>query len=284
MHESFDSPGYDVQSHVTVRNFPQHKLACQKKIAMQTIKAALVGLLLLVPLESLGQEPRTSDTVPQEPAAGKQVEQQFVAKKTKGAKLGYLLYLPEDYDGQKSMPLMLFLHGSGERGVGNLPLVKKHGPPKIVAEKSLPFVVVSPQCPTDQRWDAAVLTELLDDIIAKYRIDESRIYLTGLSMGGSGTWSLAASDPTRFAAIAPICGRGDLESSEKLTGLPTWIFCGAKDREQTVQNAKEMAVAIKGAGGTAKLTIYPDLPHDCWTVTYDNPEFYTWLLSKKKSQ
>ena len=251
---------------------------------MPTLKSALFGLLLFLPVEPLvGQEPAANDTVAQKPSAGKQVEQRFTGKRNPKAELGYLLYLPEDYDNKENVPLLLFLHGSGERGVGNLPLVRKHGPPKIVDSKPLPFVVVSPQCPANQRWDAAVLTELLDEIVAMYRIDRRRIYLTGLSMGGSGTWSLAASDPSRFAAIAPICGRGDLESAGKFAGLPTWIFCGAKDREQTVQNARDMAAAIKAADGPAKLTIYPDLPHDCWTVTYDNPGFYTWLLSHRKS-
>ncbi len=251
---------------------------------MHTLKSILLGLPLLLPIQSLVGQELKNDAERQEPGAGKQVEQQFVGKRNPEAKLGYLLYLPEDYNEKENTPLLLFLHGSGERGVGNLPLVKVHGPPKIVDKKSLPFVVVSPQCPTDQRWDAAVLSELLDEIVAKYHIEKRRIYLTGLSMGGSGSWSLAASDPSRFAAIAPICGRGDLESAEKLTGLPTWIFCGEKDREQTVQNAQDMAEAINAAGGKAKLTLYPDLPHDCWTVTYDNPEFYTWLLSHQKSQ
>jgi len=250
---------------------------------MRTTVSALIGLLLFLPVKSLvGQEPAAKDTEPQKPAAGKQVEQQFVGKKNPREKLGYLLYLPKDYS-KKKTPLMLFLHGSGECGIGNLPLVKKHGPPKIVDSKPLPFIVISPQCPTEQRWDAVLLSELLDEIVTMYRIDENRIYLTGLSMGGSGTWSLAASDLQRFAAIAPICGRGDLASAKKFIGLPTWVFCGAKDKQQTVQNAKDMANAITTAGGKAKLTIYPDLTHDCWTVTYENPEFYTWLLSHKKS-
>ncbi len=250
---------------------------------MRTPLSAFIGLLLFLPVESLvAQKPAAKGSEPLKPAAGIQVEQQFASQKNPKAKLGYLLYLPKDYSKQKA-PLLLFLHGSGERGVGNLPLVKKHGPPKIVEHKPLPFVVVSPQCPTDQRWDAAVLSELLDEIVANYEIDENRIYLTGLSMGGSGTWLLAASDQQRFAAIAPLCGRGELASAKKLAGLPTWVFCGAKDRQQTVQNAKDMAQAITNAGGKAKLTIYPDLPHDCWTVTYDNPEFYTWLLSHKKT-
>jgi len=251
---------------------------------MRIALSAMLGLIVCLAIDSLpAEEPAAKNADSPKPTAGEQVEQLFVGKKNAQAKLPYLIYLPKEYD-QKKVPLLLFLHGSGERGIDNLPLVKTHGPPKIADDKSLPFIVVSPQCPTDQRWDAVVLSELLDEIVAKHHVDTNRIYLTGLSMGGSGTWSLAAYQPQRFAAIAPICGRGDLANAEKLGGLPTWVFCGAKDREATVKNAEEMTKAITAAGGTAKVTIYPELAHDCWTVTYDNPEFYTWLLSHQKSQ
>ena len=104
---------------------------------------------------------------------------------------------------------MLFLHGAGERG-NDLNLVKKHGPPRLVEEgKSFPFVIVSPQCPENHWWEPVALTGLLDEIVEKYKIDKDRIYVTGLSMGGFGTWSLAAYSPKRFAAIVPICGGGE---------------------------------------------------------------------------
>ena len=112
-----------------------------------------------------------------------------------------------------------------------------------------------------------------------YRIDRQRLYVTGLSMGGGGTWSLVASNPEKFAAAIPICGRGDLEAVEKLAKTPIRIFVGGKDRAETVQNCQDMAAALKKAGGDAKLTLYPDLPHDCWTVTYNNPEVYRLALS-----
>ncbi|WP_197442352.1 carboxylesterase family protein [Lignipirellula cremea] len=250
---------------------------------MRAAQLFFLALLFMFPVPTLeGQEATATSAAPAKPAAGEQVEQQFVSKKNPQAKLGYLLYLPDNFDKQEA-PVLLFLHGSGERGIDNLAAVKKHGPPRIVENKSLPFLLVSPQCPTDQRWDAAVLSELLDEIVDRYHADKNRIYLTGLSMGGSGTWSLAASEPDKFAAIAPLCGRTELTNAKKVAGLPAWVFCGAKDRQETVQNAKDMAAAITDAGGQAKLTIYPDLPQDCWTVTYDNPEFYTWLLSHQKS-
>ena len=124
--------------------------------------------------------------------------------------LDYLLYLPADYDKQDAWPLLLFLHGAGERG-DDLELVKKHGPPKLIEQgKPFPFIVVSPQCPKDGSWSTRPLelTALLDDIAAKYKVDRDRVYLSGLSMGGFGTWLLAGYAPERFAAILPICGGG----------------------------------------------------------------------------
>jgi predicted peptidase len=123
--------------------------------------------------------------------------------------MGYLLYLPKNYDTKESWPLVLFLHGAGERG-DDLELVKKHGPPKLISEgKEFPFIVVSPQCPKDRWWEPIELIALLDDLQSKLKVDEDRIYLTGLSMGGFGTWRLAAFAPDRLATIAPICGGGE---------------------------------------------------------------------------
>ena len=123
--------------------------------------------------------------------------------------MGYLLYLPKGYEKQKSWPLMLFLHGAGERG-DDLKLVKKHGPPKLIAKgKDFPFIVVSPQCQKERWWEPIELTALLDHIVKTHKVDADRIYVTGLSMGGFGSWRLAAHTPHRFAAIAPICGGGE---------------------------------------------------------------------------
>jgi predicted peptidase len=224
------------------------------------------------------------------PAPGKQVAASTTVK-VKGdagdrdVTLRYWLYLPDEYDAKASAkwPLVLFLHGSGERG-DDLEKVKVHGPPKLAGEgKSFPFVLVSPQCPAGSRWNADELSKLVDALANTYRIDRERLYVTGLSMGGGGTWSLVASNPDKFAAAMPICGRGELEAVEKLAKTPTWIFIGGKDRAETVQNCHDMAAALKKAGCDSKLTLYPDLPHDCWTVTYNNPEIYDWLLSHKRS-
>ena len=138
-----------------------------------------------------------------------QSEQQFEKEITVKAKLKYLLFLPAGYEPSgKAWPLLLFLHGAGESG-DDLAKVKLHGPPKLIENKTrdFPCIVVSPQSP-GRGWNADILAGLLDDLAAKYRVDKDRVYLTGLSMGGFGSWSLAAAYPDRFAAIAPICGGG----------------------------------------------------------------------------
>lgn len=192
----------------------------------------------------------------------------------------YLLYLPKDYaDSDKKYPLMLFLHGAGESG-DDLEMVKKHGPPKIVEGKEdFPFILVSPQSP-GRGWRPEVLSAMLDDVIAKHRVDTDRVYLTGLSMGGYGTWALAAAEPDRFAAIAPICGGGNPRDAEKLKDIPTWVFHGAKDEVVPIARSEEMVNALEAAGGKPKFTIYPEAGHDSWTETYNNQELYKWLLEQ----
>jgi len=195
----------------------------------------------------------------------------------------YLVFLPKDYDGsRKRWPLILFLHGAGERGK-KLDLVKKHGPPKIVEQQpDFPFIVISPQCAAKEWWSTDVLTALLDEVMEDYRVDPRRVYLTGLSMGGYGAWSLAMACPERFAAVVPICGGGNRLLAHKLKGVPVWAFHGAKDDVVPVRESKKMVDAVCEAGGDARLTVYPDTGHDSWTATYDSPKLYEWLLAHTK--
>ncbi len=201
-----------------------------------------------------------------------------------GVTLNYLLYLPTGYADQELWPVILFLHGSGERG-DDLELVKKHGPPKIVGEgKDLPFIIVSPQCPKDKRWQATELSALLDEVVKQQHVDQERIYVTGLSMGGFGTWALAFHSPDRFAAISPICGGGEVEWTKKFTKLPTWVFHGAKDTAVSLERSEQMVAALKEHGGDVQLTVYPEAGHDSWTESYNNPKLYEWFLSHRREQ
>jgi predicted peptidase len=218
---------------------------------------------------------------------GKQVQRELVMHgSTDGlpasATIQYLLFLPRKYSQAEQLwPLLLFLHGAGERGT-DLELVKKHGPPKIVErDPDFPFVVVSPQCRANERWNVAELNQLVDVLAAEYRVDTARIYITGLSMGGFGTWSLCAAYPNRFAAAVPICGGGNPAQAAHLSALPLWAFHGAHDQIVTLQQSESMVKAVEAAGGNVKFTVYPNAAHDSWTMTYDNPAVFEWLLQQR---
>ena len=216
--------------------------------------------------------------------AGKQIQLQYFVEGVSDDSTRYLLYLPRDYDaGNKQWPLLFFLHGRGERGA-DINLVKTHGPPKLIEKgKSFPFLVVSPQCPlTHHEWDWRIMDGLLTEIEKKYRIDPARIYLTGLSMGGYGSWTWAMHQPERFAALAPICGRGDPDEVCALKNIQVWIFHGVRDKVVPIQKTEDLVRALRECGGNVKFTIYPDAQHDSWTETYNNPELYRWLLEQKK--
>jgi predicted peptidase len=197
--------------------------------------------------------------------------------------LNYLLYLPDGYNtSSEDWPIMLFLHGAGERGA-DLNVVKKHGPPKLVDQISnMPFIIISPQCPEGDWWTAKIndLDALLNHISNNYRVDENRIYVTGLSMGGYGTWALATAFPDRFAAIVPICGGGESLRIKKLKDVPTWVFHGAKDKSVPIAESQKLVDILKASGSDVKFTIYPEAGHDSWTETYKNPELYKWFLEQ----
>lgn len=207
----------------------------------------------------------------------------------------YLLYLPEEYKptGAKRWPLILFLHGAGERGT-NVWRTGIHGPVKYIEKHpDFPFILVSPQCPDGEKWSDNVVLGVLDQVMAEQAVDPERVYLTGLSMGGYGVWSLATTYPERFAAAAPICGGegsigATLSLMDKFKGpqlkkLPIWAFHGAKDDVVPVEESKRMVDYLKKMGvKDVKLTIYPKATHNSWTQTYDNPELYKWFLSHTK--
>lgn len=199
----------------------------------------------------------------------------------------YRIYFPESYqkEPEKKWPLILFLHGAGERG-NRLELLKRQGLPKMLeTRKDFPFVVAYPQCPAGSYWRVPLLNEWLQKLLLELdNIDPARIYLTGISMGGYGTWHWAASNPEKFAAIIPVCGGGEPASARQLLQMPVWAFHGAKDDIVPLGETLSMTRAIEAAGGKVKLTVYPDLFHDSWTVTYQNPLIYDWLLEHKKAR
>ena len=212
----------------------------------------------------------------------------FTSPIAKPVRLDYLLHLPKGYgvEGMHEWPLILFLHGAGERGT-DLELVKKHGIAKITElGEDFPFIAVSPQCPPNSWWwqEIDALIGLLDEIVRTLAVDADRVYLTGLSMGGYGTWHLAVAQPDRFAAIAPICGgglwyEGFPERVSVLRHVPVWAFHGAKDPSVPLDESAKMVKALQTCGGNVRFTVYPEATHDSWTETYENPELYEWFLS-----
>ena len=225
--------------------------------------------------------------------ASVQTQESITVAGGKKQTVSYLLYLPEGYQekADAKWPLMIFLHGAGERG-DDLNRVKVHGPPKLVEQgKKLPFIVISPQCPRNQRWNDDALTALLDHACKELRVDTSRLYLTGLSMGGYGSWSLGLKLCDRFAAIAPICGGGSFIDTyvasgargKALRSLGVWAFHGAKDTVVPLSESEKMVAALKKFGHpNPKLTVYPEARHDSWTKTYNNPELYEWFLKHRR--
>ena len=220
----------------------------------------------------------------------------FYWKSTRRGEMPYLLHLPQGYSPHagKSWPLLVFLHGAGERG-SNVQRAGIHGPMNLVKRGTkLPFVIVAPLCPAGERWQNDSLNLLLDHVTKKYRVDKNRVYLTGISMGGYGTWNLAIDHPERFAAIAPICGGGDLISLvlaqhyekqrlAELRKVGIWAFHGGKDNVVPPDESERMVNSLKKLGvEDVKLTVYPNAEHNSWTETYNNPELYEWFLQHKR--
>ncbi len=194
----------------------------------------------------------------------------------------YLLYLPEGYEsGHERWPLVLFLHGSGERG-SDLSALPRQGLPKLAAHEHLPFILVAPQVPAGEIWSAEVLAALLDELELTLRVDRDRVYLTGLSMGAFGAWDLAVAQPHRFAALAVISGGGNPVEVCRLAHVPVWIAHGADDDVIPVSWAETLAKRLTACGGNVRKTIYPGTGHDAWSRTYEDPDFLPWLLAQHR--
>ncbi|MDR3692824.1 MAG: alpha/beta hydrolase-fold protein [Fimbriimonas sp.] len=192
----------------------------------------------------------------------------------------YLLYLPPDYskDRRKKFPLLLFLHGSGERG-RDLEMVKRHGPPKEIEKgRQFEFVILSPQCDERGGWQVPTLTGLLDEAEHRFRIDKDREYVTGLSMGGMGTYALAAAQPKRFAAIAPVSAAANVSIAPKIKDIPIWATHGAMDPTVNISGERPLIDELTRLGAEVKYDVIPDGQHDVWTPVYQSNALYDWLL------
>ena len=205
--------------------------------------------------------------------------------KGKDGDVKYIVFVPKSYTGDKEFPVILFLHGAGESGTDGLKQAGT-GLGKSIRDKKgdFPFITVFPQSQKGG-WKADSAegkraVAILDEVLKTYKTDPKRVYLTGLSMGGYGTWSLAAAYPDRWAAIAPICGGGDPKNADKIKNLPCWSFCGDKDNAKLVENNRAMNKALKAAGSSARYEEYPGIGHNSWDRAYATPELYTWFLKQ----
>jgi predicted peptidase len=198
--------------------------------------------------------------------------------------INYLLYIPPVYYHSRSadFPLIVFLHGTEQRG-DNPALLKSVAALTIVdVEGTLPFIAAFPQCPSNSRWSPEALMAMLDAIEHALRIDRDRVYLTGFSLGGNGTWRTAAAFPDVFAAIAPVCGMSDISDVPRLRDIPVWAFHGALDQNVPLGESEKMTAALRDIGGNVKLTVYPDFAHDCWSITYRDSRLYLWFLEQRR--
>ena len=210
-----------------------------------------------------------------------------VHKDADGKEAKYVLFIPHTYKSDTPCPLIMFLHGSGETGTDGIkPSVVGLGAAVKKQEKTFPCIVIFPQSQKRSSRagspDADRALAILAEVEKEYKVDPKRVYLTGLSMGGFGTWSLAIKDPNRWAAIVPICGGGNPDKAARIKDLPCWCFHGEADTAVRVGLSRTMIQALKDAGGQPKYTEYPGVGHNSWDKAYATPELYKWLLSQQR--
>ncbi len=197
-----------------------------------------------------------------------------------GSKIQYMTYYPAHFDG-RAMPVLIFLHGSGEAG-GDVTRVMGPGPWQYAnSHPDFPFIIIAPQQPADIEWDPQRLKTWLDAVETRIPADRHRVYLTGLSLGGGGSWDFAMAYPHRFAAVAPVSGYSNLKKPCALKGNHVWAFHGGDDDVVPLKDEQPIVDAAKACGVDVKYTIYPGGNHNAWDATYSNPELYAWFLSHK---
>lgn len=216
---------------------------------------------------------------------------------------GYRLLTPETVEPGRQYPLVVFLHGAGERGSDNVMQLKYL--PAWMAEPALrrkhPCFLIAAQCRMDERWvdvswadkqstpqaaepttDLKAVAAMIDDVMQREPVDPGRVFLTGLSMGGFGAWDLAARMPERFAAVLPICGGGDERTAARIAKLPIWARHGDADKAVPVERSRSMIAAVEAAGGSPRYTEMAGVGHDAWTPTYRDAAVLDWLFSQQK--
>ena len=209
-----------------------------------------------------------------------------------GIAMPYRVYVPENPGTGEPYPLVLYLHGAGARGDDNHAQAKRNSVMQTLLNREnlakYPCVVLAPQCPMERWWDepeiTAALMGLLEQVRAAYPVDSARVYITGLSMGGYGTWGMLAAWPDYFAAAVPICGGGEPNSVALFKDVPIWTFHGARDGTVPVQQSRDMVEALEAVGGNVKYTEYPGERHACWEVAYREPDLFPWLFEQFKSE
>jgi predicted peptidase len=220
-----------------------------------------------------------------------------------GGALLYRLHVPDGVDETSPCPLILFFHGAGERGSDNKRQMK-HGVWDLLLyarKQRKPVIIIAPQCPAGEQWvntpwgdlshtmpekpstSMQLVMGLLRQSIKTLPVDEKRIYVTGLSMGGFGVWDIIQRHPEIFAAALAVCGGGDTALAPRLTALPIWAFHGGKDTVVKPARSRDMIAAIKKAGGTPRYTEYKGVGHNAWSRTYRNRDVLAWLLDQKKA-
>lgn len=203
---------------------------------------------------------------------------------TKPFALRYLLWTPAPATKPAAgWPLVIFMHGSGERGE-DLAEVKTNGPPMYAAQgRQFPFVLVAPQLPEHRRWDVDEIELLRADLVKRLPIDPDRVLVTGLSLGGHGAWDYAAEYPDRVAAIAPVCGMGDIRRARRVARVPVWAFHGALDDQVPIAGDQAMVNAVRALGGNVRFTIYPEVGHNAWDTAYADAALYDWLMAQHRA-
>ena len=216
-----------------------------------------------------------------DPAGG--TEETLIATIRKPVKLRYLVWNPRPGPAPAAgWPLMIFLHGSGERGA-DLAKVTANGPPQQAADgRAFPFILVAPQAERGTSWDSDEIEALRAHLVETLPVDPDRVLVTGLSMGGYGAWNYAASYPDRVAAIVPVCGIGDIERARRVARVPVWAFHGALDDVVPLADDLAMVTRVRQVGGWVRFTIYPDVGHDAWERAYAEPDLYGWMLKQRR--